>query len=247
MIPKIIHYCWFGDANKEKYLSKYTKKWENKLDGYQIIEWNEQNFDLNNSPCFVQEAYRMKKYAFVSDYVRLYALNQIGGIYLDTDIEIIKNFDDILENDFFIGFENEIYLATCVIGAEKGNPLIQYFMSFYDNRHFINEDGSLNTHTNTKIITKMLQDRGVTLDIQNSSISTEDGKIVIFSREYFSPYDYINGKSYQNEKTYTVHHFEQSWLPSSLVLRRKAKIQVIKFLGEDIEYRIERIIKKLWR
>ena len=157
MIPKIIHYCWFGDADKEKYLSKYVNKWGKVLRDYQIIEWNEKNFDLKKSPRFVQEAYQKRKYAFVSDYVRLYALNQMGGIYLDTDIEVIKCFDDILNNDFFIGFENEKYIATCVIGAQKGNMLIKYFMSFYEYRKFINEDGSLNTHTNTKIITRMLK------------------------------------------------------------------------------------------
>ena len=172
MIPKKIHYCWFGNGEKTKLAKKCIASWRKYCPDYEIIEWNEGNFDVNINP-YVKMCYEQKKYAFLTDYLRLLVVLEHGGLYFDTDVEIVKNFDDILEHDFFIGFENEDYLATCVIGSKKGNLLIQYFMSFYDNRHFINQDGSLNTHTNTKIITKMLHDCGVALDVQNSDVFTE--------------------------------------------------------------------------
>lgn len=241
MIPKIIHYCWFGPRDKKRYLKKYVYKWKKLLTDYQIIEWNETNFDLRNSPQFVMEAYNRGKYAFVSDYVRLYALINFGGIYLDTDIEIKRNFDDLLYLDFFMGFEDEQFIASCVIGASRDSKLLKYFMSYYDGKVFVNPDGSYNTHTNTKIITKMLLDKGIQCAGITNKYQIEDEIIQLFSREYFSPYDYTNGKIYINENTYTIHHFEQSWLPFSLVLRRKIKILLTKLISKKTLQNLKRI------
>ena len=243
MIPKIIHYCWFGPLDKEKYLSKYAYGWKKILKDYQIIEWNESNFLIDNAPQFVKEAYSCGKYAFVSDYVRLYALYNYGGIYLDTDIEVKKSFDDILNLKYFMGYENNEYLATCVIGAEKKSKVVEYFMSYYDGKVFLNEDGSFNTHTNTKIITQMLAQKDILCHGKTGKYLLNGEELYIFSREYFSPYDYIDGKNYESCKTYTIHHFEQSWLPQSLVYRRKIKILLMKIFGEKFVEGIKRIVK----
>lgn len=243
MIPKIIHYCWFGEQNKKKYVNKYINKWKEYLPDYEIIEWNESNFNISTSPQFVREAYNEGKYAFVSDYVRLYVLYKYGGIYLDTDIEIKKSFNDLLNLDYFMGYENEQYIATCVIGSTINNKLIKYFLSYYDGKVFVNPDGSFNTHTNTKIITKMLNDKGIKCYGVTKEYKIDECNVKLFSREFFSPYDYINGRNYSNENTYTIHHFEQSWLPSSLVMRRKLKIFLSSFLGKKTISFIKKIMR----
>lgn len=234
MVPKIIHYCWFGGNGKPRYIEQYLSGWREKLPGYQIIEWNEERFPISTGPVFVQEAYAEKKYAFVSDYVRLYALYNMGGIYFDTDIEVKQSFDHLLQNSFFIGYENETSLASCVIGSEKGSEIVNYFLSYYEHRRFVNPDKTLNTHTNTGIMTEMLRQQGVQITGKTETVQTQFGTIQLYDREYFSPYDYRNARTYASEKTCAVHHFEQSWLPKKLVYRRKIKLFFVKIFGERI-------------
>lgn len=106
MIPKIIHYCWFGGGPKPKSVEKYIRSWKKYCSDYEIIEWNEDNFDISSSPLYVKQAYAAKKWAFVSDYARLKVVFECGGIYFDTDVQVIKNIDTLLQYDTFFGFEN---------------------------------------------------------------------------------------------------------------------------------------------
>lgn len=232
MVPKKIHYCWFGPLDKKKYLGKYVYKWKRVLVGYEIIEWNESNFSIKSAPVFVQEAYALGKYAFVSDYVRLFALYHHGGIYLDTDIEVRKSFDDLLHSNVFLGYEDETYLATCVIGAVEKSKFIKELLDYYEGQVFVNKDGTYNTMTNTKIFTEKLGEKGIACTGKMTNCELEGESIQIYPREFFSPYDYVSGKNFLSEQTYAVHHFEQSWLPHSLVYRRKIKIAVSKIFGE---------------
>ena len=118
-IPKIIHYCWFGKKDKPELVKRCIKSWENNLNDYKIIEWNEDTFDINSNK-FVKQAYEAGKFAFVSDYVRVYALYNYGGIYMDTDVEVYRTFSkDILKNESFWGFEEKNFIATSTIGAKK--------------------------------------------------------------------------------------------------------------------------------
>ena len=121
-IPKIIHYCWFGNNEKPNIVKKCIASWKEHLKEYEIIEWNEKTFDINSNK-FVKEAYEKGMYAFVSDYVRVYALYNYGGIYLDTDVEVKKSFNDLLDNDSIWGFEEKNFIATSTIGACKKNKL----------------------------------------------------------------------------------------------------------------------------
>ena len=126
-IPKVIHYCWFGKNKLSKSAKKCIKSWKKHLPNYEIIEWNENNFDINCNE-YVREAYKSKKYAFVSDYARIYALYNYGGIYMDTDVEVIKSLDKFLCNDAFAGLENEYSIQTAVMGCCKGNLLFKEFL-----------------------------------------------------------------------------------------------------------------------
>ena len=230
-IAKIIHYCWFGDKQKSEFINKCISSWNNILEDYEIIEWNESNFNININN-YVREAYEQKKYAFVSDYVRVYALYNYGGIYLDTDVEVFKKFDDLLENDSFWGFEEKDYIATSTIGAKKGNKLIKEFLDSYENRSFLNEDGSIDTLTNVTIVSEIISNLGIKLD---GTFQKIDNLAVIYPQEYFSPYDYINCYSKKTNNTYTMHHFYKSWVPFSARLKAFAKKSLAKtFGGENI-------------
>ena len=131
MISKKIHYVWVGGNEKPQNIKRCMKTWEKHLNGYEIIEWNESNFDIEKHP-FVKSAYQAKKWAYVSDYIRAYVIYNYGGIYLDTDILLVDNFDDFLENRAFVGFENPEYPFTAVFGAEKGHPLVKDMLDYYD-------------------------------------------------------------------------------------------------------------------
>ena len=131
MIPKIIHYVWVGGKEKPKDIVRCMKTWNKHLKGYKVIEWNESNFDIEKHP-FVKAAYQAKKWAYVSDYIRAYAIYTYGGIYLDTDILLLDNFDKFLGHNAFVGFENPQYPFTAVFGAEAGHPLIEDMLDYYD-------------------------------------------------------------------------------------------------------------------
>ena len=131
MIPKKIHYVWVGGNEKNNTIKQCMKTWGQHLEGYEVIEWNENNFDIDSHP-FVKAAYKAKKWAYVSDYIRAYVIYKYGGIYLDTDILVLDNFDRFLNNRAFVGFENPQYPFTAVFGAEPGHPLVKDMIEYYD-------------------------------------------------------------------------------------------------------------------
>ena len=230
-IPKTIHYCWFGKKEKPNIVKRCMESWEKNLPEYEIIEWNEKNFDiLCNS--YVSEAYEAEKYAFVSDYVRVHSLYNYGGVYLDTDVEIFKSFDDLLHHESFWGFEQENYIATSTIGSAKGNPLIKEFVDSYEAKNFFKKDGTLDELTNVVIITNILETKGLKMNGEYQKI---EGIGVFYPQTYFSPYDYINCRKFITNSTYALHHFYKSWLPPKARIKgliKKTAAQVIG--GENI-------------
>jgi hypothetical protein len=239
-IPKIIHYCWFGGKDKPPIVQKCMESWKKYLPDYQLKEWNEDNFDITCNS-YVEQAYKSKKFAFVSDYARVHALYTEGGIYLDTDVEVFKSFNDLLHHDSFWGFEQEYYIATSTIGSEKGNELIKKFLDSYENKSFINEDGSLDDLTNVAIVTKILEGVGLR---KNGKYQEIKGLGTFYPQTFFSPYDYINCRKFISDDTYAMHHFYKSWLPPKARIKSNIKLLTSKVIGGENIAKIRKLISR---
>ncbi|WP_245837246.1 glycosyltransferase family 32 protein [Virgibacillus phasianinus] len=237
-IPKRIHYCWFGGKEKPDVVIKLINNWKRLLHDYELIEWNEKNFNINSNS-YVKEAYQNKKYAFVSDYVRAHALYNEGGIYLDTDVEVFRTFDNLLYHESFWGFEQGNFIATSTIGATKGNKVLKLLLDSYRDRSFLKNDGSFDELTNVAIITKILKEIGVEM---NGKYQEFIGFGAIYPQTYFSPYDYINCRCFLTETTYTLHHFNKSWLPTKARLKSNMKVLTSKVIGGDNIARIRQLV-----
>jgi len=226
MIPKIIHYCWFGKGEKPKLAEKCISSWKRALPDYELKEWNESNFDININK-FVKQAYEYKNYAFVSDYARAYALFHYGGIYLDTDVGVLAKFDKFLSCGMFAGFEEGGYVGTCVIGSEPRMPILEEYMEHYNRSSYILDDGSKYKNTNVVLFTKLLEKRG----LQRTDVLQTVGGVTVYPRTFFSPYDYINAVSYITPDSCAIHHFAQTWLPKRVRLKTKIKRAASKMIG----------------
>lgn len=235
MIPKKIYYCWFGGKPLPKLAKKCIKSWKKFLPDYEIIECNENNFDLNCCD-YVREAYDNKKYAFVTDYVRLYMLYKEGGIYMDTDVEVLKNLDCFLNEKAFSGFENEKYVPTGLMASEKGNEIIGELLNYYDNKKFVNADGTLNLKTNTEIITEIMLSKGLKLNNKKQCIEG----FMLYPNDYFCPLDHNTKKLYKTKNTYAIHWFSGSWVPKSQKIKIKLYNGLKKIFGEKILNRIRK-------
>ncbi|KHD38325.1 hypothetical protein NL50_02135 [Clostridium acetobutylicum] len=217
-IPKVLHYCWFGENPQNDTIKKCISSWKKYLSDYKFIEWNESNFDLT-SVRFVKEAYENKKYAFVSDYLRLYVLYRYGGIYLDTDVEITNYLDKFLCHSAFSGFENSLSPVTGIMGSEKGNKWIKRLLSYYDDRSFYKEDGTLDITTNSKIIEDIcVNEYGL---VKNNKYQIIDKDVHIYPINVFCTPDSEDGN-------YAIHHFNASWLPIEKL--REERITYLKCL-----------------
>lgn len=208
VIPKIIHYIWFGEEKIPDKAQELIKSWQEKLPDYKFMFWNEDVFKIDSAPEYVKQAYKSKKFAFVSDYVRLYALYKYGGIYLDTDVEVVKKFDDLLNNSFFIGREDAVYLSTSVIGAVKENEIVAALLRGYEDRKFVNTDGAPILVTNVETISQYLKCM-YDYDFVNTDQFFDDCSI--YKREKFSPKNYMTRKIIKSKNTYSIHYFDASW------------------------------------
>lgn len=243
-IPKIIHYCWFGRNPLPKDVKKYIESWKKYCPDYEIKEWNESNFNIN-SITFVKEAYESRKWAFVSDYVRLYALYNYGGIYMDTDVEVLKKLDIFLENDAFSGFESNKAIPTGIMACKKNFKLYLEFMKYYNDKHFILQDGSLDMTTNVEIMTKICQTKGLILNNQKQTIEGW----TLYPNNYFSPKSHDTGRIIITDNTYTIHHFAGSWISDEDKERKKYRDFFTKLngkiLGDKYGYDIGKNIYKI--
>lgn len=209
-IPKILHYCWFGNNKYPKDVRKYMDSWHKYCPDYKIMRWDETNFDINCCQ-YVKDAYKEKKWAFVTDYVRLYALVNHGGIYLDTDVEILRPLDCFLKYDAFSsfesGFDNTYLIPTGIMGCKKYFTLFNELLNDYNNRSFYKDDGSLNITPNVKYITDTCIKYGLKLNNKRQNINGFE----IFSNEYFCPKNCKTREIDLTSNTYTIHHFIGSW------------------------------------
>ena len=207
MIPKIIHYCWFGHNPLPELALKYIESWHQHMPDYEYRLWNEDNFDVHCN-AYVKEAYESGKYAFVTDYVRLFALYTEGGIYMDTDVEVLKPYDDLLSLSGFMGYEGSKYLppGTGTIASEAGNKWVKEQLDAYEGIHFLLPDGSMDLTTNPVRISRIMQQGGFIPDGKKQ----EYKGMHIFPVEFFCPRQ-TSGEILMTENTYCDHHFVGSW------------------------------------
>lgn len=206
-IPKIIHYCWFGRKPKPPLAEKCIRSWKKFCPDYQILEWNEDNFDISTAPLYVRQAYEAGRWAFVTDYVRLKAMLEMGGIYMDTDVEIIKPLDPYLYHRAFAGFEHPQRIQTGLLACERDFPLFREFMEYYHTASFFREDGSQDTTTNVQILTDLCVKYGLKQDGSRQTVRD----FAVYPIDYFCPVDFDTEKLRKTKNTVVIHWFAASW------------------------------------
>ena len=238
MIPKIIHYCWFGRNEKPESVLRCIKSWKLHLPDFKIIEWNEENFDINSHQ-FVKEAYLAKKYGFIVDVLRMYALKEMGGIYLDTDVEFIRSLPEPFLNDKAFGcFEIDYKINVGLIASEKNGVFVNAIYNLYKDRHFI-IDGKINEDFTGPVgVTKYLNNIGILLD--GNYIKNEF--LTIYPLEYFSPKDYKTGLCNITDNTVCIHLYDASWVDAKQLLKNQYKERLIKSIKECITFMTPRAI-----
>ncbi|MBQ6851051.1 MAG: glycosyl transferase [Oscillospiraceae bacterium] len=232
MIPKTIHYCWFGRNPLPESAQKCIASWKKYCPDYEIIEWNEDNFDISACPLYVHQAYEAKKWAFVTDYVRLKVVYDNGGIYMDTDVELIKNLNPLLKYKAYFGFEDGVHIATGLgFGAEKKHYILKELMADYDNMKFILDDGSLNRTPCPVINTNVMLAHGLK---QDDSKQLLDDNILILPTIYLCPLDFETGKIKKSTETISIHWFDSTWMSQSEKEYHEKHRQAVK--NEKIDY-----------
>jgi mannosyltransferase OCH1-like enzyme len=209
MLPKKIHFVWFGGGALSKKASKCVASWKRFCPDYEIVQWDEKTFSVSDAPLYVRQAYEAKKFAFVSDYVRLFAIVSQGGIYMDTDVELFKPLDPLLTYDAFCGFESKKYVATCMLACNKGNEFFNSFLNYYSVQPFLKPDGSFDQTTNVSVLSNLLEAEGLK---RNGTRQTVSG-VEVFPSEYFCALEFGTGRILKTANTYAIHRFDMSWLP----------------------------------
>lgn len=233
-IPKKIHYCWFGEKPLPNHYKKWLESWKRFCPDYEIIQWNEHNYDISKNQ-YMKEAYYAGKWGFVPDYVRLDIIYQHGGIYLDTDVEIVRNFDDLLYQDGFCGFERPEYVNFgSGFGAIKELPIIKELRDHYDNMRFKNPNNTFNLVPSPHYQTEILKKHGL---IANGEYQKIDGMTIY-------PVQVLSGKSKRSrvvrpdKDTFSVHHYDASWMDedSKTILADGEKLNEL-FYNQDVRNR----------
>ena len=223
-IPRKIHAVWFGRNSYSQMVKRCMESWQKMMPDYEIKVWNEDNFDISQNT-YVKEAYEAKKRAYVSDYVRLYALYEEGGVYIDTDIEIIKSLNKLLEGEHVVtGYSSNSWIPTAIMASEKGNIWVKELLRYYDGRHFILPDGSFDLKANNIIITEM---SARIWGFKRGDRWIKFGQVRLYPREYFQPYAkrvidwkkenilelaaYHKYYKIDKENTYCIHYDTVSW------------------------------------
>lgn len=240
-IPKKIHYCWFGRGEKSELIERCISSWKKYMPDYEIIEWNEDNFELDKF--YVKEAYEEKKYAFVSDYVRLKVVYQEGGIYLDTDVELLKSLEPLLCEGGFIGFERYNTVTTGLgFAAKAKDEIIGKMLSIYDNLHFI-VDGCMDQTPCPVRNTEVLILFGLLPDNKKQKV----GDFIVYPKEYFCPLDYDSGKLNITDNTYSIHHYGYSWADAESLKILMIKRRIFKYFPRFCAQRIFDIVNYIYQ
>lgn len=246
MIPKVIHLCWLSGDKYPKKVSKCIRSWKKYLPDYEIILWDKNRFDVSSS-LWVKQAYEKKKYAFAADYIRFYALYNYGGIYLDSDVEVLRNFDDLLDLPYFIGAEKSQIPEAAVIGAEKGCDWIGKCLEYYQDRSFIKDDGSLDIQVVPHIIIKQASlikpVRVLSIDdsvkIKGLDLRKE---LLVLNDAFFSPKVFDSRKVQLTPYTYAIHHFNNTWFSPKAKIYYRCRSVVVNMIGLKAVRKTESIV-----
>ncbi len=248
MIPKIIHYCWLSDDPFPASIKKCMDSWKILNSEYEFILWDRNRFNIEDVP-WVKQAFESKKYAFAADYIRLYALYNYGGIYLDTDVEVVKKFDDLLDLPYFIGTEGEGHIEAGVIGAEKGMNWIKVCLKHYDNRNFIKDNGTLDIVALPRVmrdhISNIMKIKFLNMGKDVISRGLFQSNLYLFPFDYFCSKDFGTGLIHSTINTYTIHHFAGSWHNQKAINFRLSlfKKRLISVFGEKLILKIVGFLK----
>ena len=252
MIPKIIHYCWVGGNPLPESAKKCIQSWKKYCPDYEIIEWNESNYDFTKNE-YMKEALEAKKWGFVPDYARLDIIYRYGGIYLDTDVEIVKSFDELLKYEGFLGFETNEYINLGQgFGAESNNSVIKALLDSYETKHFVESDGTLNMTASPELNTDVLERMGLKRNGNRQSLMG----IEVFPSEFFCPKSLNDGVVRKTKNTFSIHHFDASWFTKEQQLKKelrwkekkkKARIKKIRSIIKSIGTKVfgEKLYKKI--
>lgn len=253
MIPKVIHYCWFGKNELPEDAKRCIASWKKFCPDYEIIEWNETNYDVRKNK-YMSDAYDEKKWAFVSDYARIDIIYNYGGIYLDTDVELLRPLDELLKDKMFCGwesrdpildekkitYENSVNLGLG-FGAEKNNIALKDILDLYEKLNFINEDGSLNLMACPHYQTEILKQYG--LDDTKRTYQKLKDEIIVYPESYFSPKSMTTGEITLTDETYSIHHFSGTWIEKKNPVKMFIRKFIKKFEHEENKNIFIKILK----
>ena len=234
MIPKIVHYIWFGGKPFPEKVQRCIESWQKYLPDYEFRLWNEETFDVNSVE-FTKQAYANQKWAFVSDYVRVKALFEIGGWYLDTDVEIVKPLAP-LEGERLVLGTDEIGELTALMGSEKGHPYWKEILDYYHTLEFVREDGSLNMVVNNKYLQDILEKYGYVHE--NKYQELKEG-IIVFPDDYFHVVSFMKGDKHQTKNTYAIHWHTLLWVSKKTHINRWLRLNVLRpLMGGEISSKL---------
>ena len=249
-IPKIIHYCWLSNDPFPKDIAAFITSWKKILPDYEFMLWDLKRDQVGEN-VWVKQSFEAKKYAFAADYIRIYALYQYGGIYLDTDVEVVKNFDDLLHLPYFVGTEGGNWIEAAVLGAEKGADWLKDILAYFD-KPFVNSDGSYAMITLPQVMNSIIE-RKRKISVSDKKEIFEDinrnyqSHFYLFQEDFFSPKNMGTGIISKTSNTYAIHHFAMSWIPTNKKIVPNMKRALMKAFGvRNINSLIKffRLIKK---
>ena len=226
MIPKIIHLCWLSNNDYPPKIKRCLKSWQKYLPEYKIMLWDTKRFNLDES-IWVKQAFTKKKYAFATDYIRFYALYNYGGIYLDSDVEVLKSFNDLLQLPYFMGAEKAGTIEAAILGAEKGTEWIKICLDYYTDKTFIKQDSSLDIRKLPEIMVEELE---------------KFKPIHYLDVEYFSPKIFDSREVLITPRTYAIHHYQNSWFSHKAKIYYRTRTILIRILGYNFIQKTERIL-----
>lgn len=227
MIPKVIHYCWLsGDPIPEK-LQRCMDSWKKFLPDYEFVLWDLERFDINTSQ-WVKEAFEARKYAFAADYIRLYAVYNYGGVYMDMDVEVIRSMDTLLDRPYLFGFDGETGIEAGIFGAEPHNAFLGKCLDYYADRRFISHDGTCDTYPLPGIMYKILLENYEVEKKVSLSVTCTTDAMQVFPIDYFTAKSLETGKITVTKDTYTIHHFAGSWVSRQMKIKQKIYKWIMK-------------------